>query len=115
MALSLFFLSCNYGSLFAHRYLVDTALMTAAIELCGEILVHNFTGHVLVDETAGHHKHVGIVMLTDQVCYLWYPAQTGTDALMLVERHVDAFAAATDFLCSIIDTKARKVLTTYIK
>ena len=82
-------------NLFA-RDLVYTFLMAAAFELSGEILVHNLTGCLLGDEASGHHQHVGIVVLTDEMGNLRNPAQTGTDALMLVERHVDALARATD-------------------
>ena len=79
-----------------YRNLVDAALVTTTFEVGGEIFVHNFTGHLLIDETTGHDKHIGIIVLTDEMGNLGNPAQTGTDALVLVERHTDAFAAATD-------------------
>ena len=70
--------------------------MATAFKLGGEVLVHDGTGSVLVNETSRHHQHVGIVVLTDEMGYLRNPAQTGTDGLVLVERHVDALAAAAD-------------------
>ena len=76
--------------------LVDTVLMTATLKLCREVFVHNLARQVLVNEPTGHHQHVGIVVLTDEVGNLRNPAQAGTDALMLVQRHVDAFARAAD-------------------
>ena len=76
--------------------LVDTLLVAAALELGGEVLVHDLAGHVLVNETAGHYQHVGVVVLTDEVGNLGNPAQTGTNVAVVVERHVDALAAATD-------------------
>ena len=76
--------------------LIYAFLVTPALKLGGEVLVHDLTGHVLVDETSRHDKHVGIVMLADEMGNLWNPAETSTYGLVLVERHVDAFAAATD-------------------
>ena len=70
--------------------------MTATLELGREVFVHNLTGHILVNEAAGHHQHVGIVVLADEVGNLGNPAQTSADALVLVQRHVDAFARAAD-------------------
>ena len=70
--------------------------MAAAFELGGEILVHDGTSGILIDKASGHHQHVGIVVLTNEMCYLRNPAQTGTDRLVLVERHIDALAGAAD-------------------
>ena len=70
--------------------------MATAFEGCGKELVHDLTGHVVVDESAWHHEHVGIVVLTDEMGNLWNPCQPRTDALMLVQRHIDALARATD-------------------
>ena len=70
--------------------LVDTILMASTFKLGREIFIHDFASHILVYETSRHHQHVGIVVLTDEVRDLRNPAQTGTDALVLVQRHVDA-------------------------
>ena len=70
--------------------------MAAAFELGGEILVHDGTGSLLRDEATWHHQHIGIVVLTDEMGNLGNPAETGTDGLVLVERHVDALARAAD-------------------
>ena len=61
--------------------------MTTALEGGVQILVHDLAGHVVVDETTGHYKYVGIIVLTDKVSNLRYPAESGADALMLVESH----------------------------
>ena len=82
-------------SLFA-RNLVDSFLMATAFKLCGEVLVHDGTGRLLRDETSWHDQHIGIVVLTDEVGNLGNPAETRTDRLVLVERHVDALTGATD-------------------
>ena len=76
--------------------LVDAFLMAATFELGGEILIHDGSRCFLRDETAGHHEHVGIVVLADKMGYLGNPAETGTDRLVLVERHVDALTRAAD-------------------
>ena len=70
--------------------------MSATFELGGEVLVHDGTGCLLGDEAAWHYQHVGIVVLTDEMGYLGDPAQTGTDRLVLVERHVDALTRTAD-------------------
>ena len=70
--------------------------MASTLELSGEVLVHDGSGGLLRDETAWHHEHIGIVVLTDEMSNLRNPAETGTDALVLVERHVDALTRTTD-------------------
>ena len=70
--------------------------MAAAFELGGEVLVHNGTSGIFIDEASGHHQHVSIVVLTDEVGNLRNPAKTGTDTLVLVKRHVDALTRAAD-------------------
>ena len=82
--------------LFTYRNLIDATLMTAAFELRIEEFIHNLLCHVVVYETSWHDKHVGIVVLADEMSNLWYPAQTGSDGLMLVQSHVDALTAAAD-------------------
>ena len=57
--------------------------MATTFKLGGEVLVHDGTGCILVDETSGHYQHIGIVVLTDQVSDLRNPAETGADALCL--------------------------------
>lgn len=73
---------------------VNASLMATALEGGVQVLVHNLAGHVGVDETAGHNQDVGIVVLTDKVSYLGDPAQSGADALMLVQGHGDSLSAA---------------------
>ena len=70
--------------------------MPSALEGGGKELVHDLTGHVVVDESSGHHEHVGIVMLTDQMGYLGDPAQSCTHLLVLVQCDADAFARTAD-------------------
>ena len=71
-------------------------LMATAFEGGCEELIHDLTSHVVVNETTRHHEHVGIVVLTDQMCNLWNPTQTGTHLLVLVERHGDTLARTAD-------------------
>mgnify|MGYP003312600021 CR=1 FL=1 len=68
--------------------------MASAFKVGGKELVEDAACHVVVDEAARHHQHIGIVVLTDEVGNLGLPAESGTDALMLVEGHADALAAA---------------------
>ena len=77
-------------------HLVDALLVTTALEVCGEELVHDATGHVGIDEAAGHDEHVGIVVLTDEVGNLGNPAQAGAYVLMLVQCHGNALTASAD-------------------
>lgn len=70
--------------------------MASALERSFEELVENSLGCIVVYEASGQHKHIGIVVLAYQMGNLWNPRQSGTYALMLVERHAYAFAAAAD-------------------
>ena len=70
--------------------------MPSAFESGGKELVHNLTGHIVVDESSRHHEHVGIVMLTNQMGNLRNPAQAGTHLLVLVQRDADTLTTATD-------------------
>ena len=85
-----------FSLLSLNRNLVDSTLMASAFEVSCEELVHNLAGHVFVDEPAWHDEHVGIVVLTDEMGNLGNPAESCTDALVLVEGHVDALARAAD-------------------
>ena len=79
-----------------NRNLVYTLLVATTLELGGEVLIHDLAGHVLIDEAARHHQHVSIIVLADEMGNLRNPAETGSDRLMLVERHVDTFARSAD-------------------
>ena len=68
--------------------------VAASFEGSGEEFVHDAVGFAVGEETSWHHQHVGIVVLTCQMSYLWAPAEGCTHVLMLVECHADAFAAA---------------------
>ena len=70
--------------------------MTASFEGGLEELAHNLTSGIVIDETTGHHQHVGIVMLTDHMGNLSTPCQTGTDGLVLVQTHGHALTGTTD-------------------
>lgn len=82
--------------LWLKRYSVDAWYMSAALKLSVEELVHDGARSLIVDKPAGHHKHIGVVVLTDEVRNLRYPAETGPHFLMLVQRHGHAFAGAAD-------------------
>ena len=68
-----------------NRDLIHALLVAATFEGCGEELVHNLASHVIVDETAWHYQYVGIVVLTDEMCNLRNPAQSGAHLLVLVQ------------------------------
>ena len=70
--------------------------MAATFELGGEVLIHDLTGCRFIDEASRHHQHIRIVVLTDQMGDLRDPAESGTDRLVLVERHVDTLTATAD-------------------
>lgn len=76
------------------RDAVHASLMATALKGGVQVLVHYLAGHVGVDETAGHDQDVSIIVLTDKVSYLGDPAQSGADALMLVQGHGDTLSAA---------------------
>ena len=75
--------------------LLNATDVAASFEGSGEEFVHDAVGFAVGEETSWHHQHVGIVVLTCQMSYLWAPAKGCTHVLMLVECHADAFAAAT--------------------
>ena len=77
-------------------YLLNTALMATAFETGLEELVHDGLRCLVIDETAGHDQHVGIVVLTTEMGYLWNPSQSCTHSLVLVERDGDTFTTTTD-------------------
>ena len=79
-----------------HRHLVYPSLMATALKIRGEEFVHDLTRHVRVDETPRHDQHIGIVVLTAQMGDFRNPAQACAYALVLVQRHADAFTAAAD-------------------
>ena len=70
----------------------DAFLMPSTFEGGGKELVHNLTGHIVVDESSRHHEHVGIVVLTNQMGYLRNPAQSCAHLLVLVQRDADTLA-----------------------
>ena len=70
--------------------------MASAFEGGSKELVHNLTGHIVVDKTTWHHEYVGIVVLTDEMCNLWDPAQTSAYLLVLVECDADTLTTTTD-------------------
>ena len=73
---------------------VNAGLVATSFEGGGQVLVHDLAGHIVVDETAGHYKYVGIIVLTDEVSNLGDPAESGADTLMLVQSHGDTLSAA---------------------
>ena len=71
---------------------LNALLMATSCKLCIEEFVEALTAYVFADESAREDNDVGVVVLTDEVGNLGLPNKTGTDALMLVEGHGDAFA-----------------------
>ena len=84
--------SSELGAALTAWHFVYSPLVSAAFKLGGKELVHYLRRHLRVDKAAWHNKHIGIVMLTNQMGYLRNPAQTCTHLLMLVERDADTFA-----------------------
>ena len=76
----------------AARDVLDALLVATTGEFGLEELVEALAAHFLGDEAAWEDDDVGIVVLADEVSDLWLPNETGTDALVLVEGHRDAFA-----------------------
>ena len=70
--------------------------MASAFKRSLEELIHDFLCHLIVDEASWHYQYVCIVVLANHVSNLWNPSQSGTNALMLVERHSDTLARTTD-------------------
>jgi len=66
--------------------------MATALEWSIEILVHDYLSLTVADEATWHYETVGIVVLTDEMCYLYIPAETCTYTLMLVKGHRDTLA-----------------------
>ena len=77
-----------------YRDAVNAELMATALKGGVQILVHDLAGHIGIDETAGHYQYVGIIVLADKMSNLRYPAESGADALMLVQGHGDSLSAA---------------------
>ena len=70
----------------------NALLMATSCKLSIEEFVKALAAYVFADESAREDNDVGVVVLTDEVGNLWLPNKSGTDALMLVEGHGDAFA-----------------------
>jgi hypothetical protein len=66
--------------------------MTTALEWSLEIFIHDYLSLTVADEATWHYETVGIVVLTDEMCYLYIPAETCTYTLMLVKGHRDTLA-----------------------
>ena len=74
----------------------DALTVSSSFEIGGEKGVENCCRFFLVDKTAGHNQNVGVVVLTRQSRNFGHPAQGGAYVRVLIERHGDAFAAATN-------------------
>ena len=70
--------------------------MAASLEVGGEEGFQDFRSGLGIDEAAGHDDDVGVVVLAGQAGDFGYPAEGGADAVVVVERHVDAVSAAAD-------------------
>ena len=76
----------------AYGDLVDPALMAASFERGVEVCVEDLKGEVVGDESGREDEDVGVVVLLCEGCELREPAESGADALMFVERHLDTVA-----------------------
>jgi len=84
-------LSCYCLTLFAGN-VFNALLMTTSSKLCVEEFVETLAAYVFADETTGEDDDVGVVVLSNEVSNLGLPNKSGTDALVLVKSHGDAFA-----------------------
>lgn len=77
-----------------HGDVVNACLVMSSGKRCLEEFVETQATCLLADETTWEYNDVGIVVLADEMSNLRFPNQAGTDALVLVEGHGDAFTAA---------------------
>ena len=84
------------GCLFGDGDFVNATLVATAFEIGAEENVDNGNGFVITQESSRERQHIGIVVATREACNLRSPAECRANALVLVERHVDAFAATAD-------------------
>ena len=78
-------LCCRGWNLFVPGYLFHTTLVAAAcFEIGGEEGVHDLQRFLGADEVGGQTQHVGVVVLASQFGQFRFPAQCGTDALVVV-------------------------------
>lgn len=70
--------------------------MPPSLEGGGEEPVQDGLGGLVVDEAAGQHDDVGIVVLADEAGDVLVPYQSSPHALVLVEGDGHALAAAAD-------------------
>ena len=75
---------------------VDTALMAATLIGGRQEGLDHGDGLFVGDKAPRHGKDVGIVVLAGKTGNCQAPAQCRANALMLVQRDIDAFTAATD-------------------
>lgn len=78
--------------------------MASAVEVCLKESVDTLNCDFRLDETAWEDEDIGIVVSTGQTGKLGSPAESGTDALVLVEGHADTVAGAADCDCRVDDT-----------
>ena len=71
-------------------------LVTSTFKVGREELFHNGRCGGGINEASRHNKYVGIIVLTDEMSNLGYPTESGAYALVLVERHGNAFTATAD-------------------
>ena len=70
--------------------------MTTSFKLCREEFSQYHVRFFCADKASRHHKNIGVIMLTGQVCNLCIPAKSSTYSLMLVQSHVDSVSTAAD-------------------
>ena len=76
------------------RDFVNAALMASALVGGHQEGLDHGNGFLVGDKAARHSQDVGIVVLTCETCHGQTPAQCRADALVLVQRDVDALTAA---------------------
>ena len=70
--------------------------MTSAFEFSVEEFFHDLAGSFSIDVATWHNQNIGVVVQACHFSNFRNPNQSGTDTLMLVECHTDAFTATTN-------------------
>ena len=70
--------------------------MAAAFKIGAEEHFHKLDCFVVAQESSGQSQHVSVVVASCEACNFRGPAKGRAYALVLIERHVDAFAATAD-------------------
>jgi len=68
------------------RNFVDTGLVTTAFKIGGQEYLRHFNSLFVGNKATRKRQNIGIVVLTGKRCQFGFPAQSGTDSLVFVNR-----------------------------